>query len=290
MNRVIDVPFALAVTAGMVATVNPCGFAMLPAYLGFFVGVEDPDRHGLGIGRALGVTAVMTAGFVTVFATIGLAVSTVAQGIDDHLPKLTVGIGIVLVGLGVWLLSGRELTAALPKLQRGGRDRTLASMYLFGVSYATASLSCTLGPFLVVLTPTFRASGVASGTLAFVAYALGMGLVLGVVTIAVSLARTGTVRRLRQLLPAVNRISGALLVLAGAYVAYYGAWELRGSDADPLVDRAQEVRDQLAEWVEGLPKWLLVGTIAVAGLVAGAASRRRRRARDDGRMTPEGEG
>lgn len=28
----IDAPFALAFTAGLVATVNPCGFAMLPAY------------------------------------------------------------------------------------------------------------------------------------------------------------------------------------------------------------------------------------------------------------------
>ena len=28
-----DGPFALAVAAGMAATVNPCGFALLPAYL-----------------------------------------------------------------------------------------------------------------------------------------------------------------------------------------------------------------------------------------------------------------
>ena len=32
----IDAPLALAFSAGLVATVNPCGFAMLPAYLSYF--------------------------------------------------------------------------------------------------------------------------------------------------------------------------------------------------------------------------------------------------------------
>ena len=38
---VIDGAFALAFTAGMLATVNPCGFAMLPAYLSYFLGIES---------------------------------------------------------------------------------------------------------------------------------------------------------------------------------------------------------------------------------------------------------
>ena len=33
----IDAPIALAFTAGLVATVNPCGFAMLPAYLSWYL-------------------------------------------------------------------------------------------------------------------------------------------------------------------------------------------------------------------------------------------------------------
>ena len=38
--EVIDAPLAYAFGVGMVATVNPCGFAMLPAYLSFFLGLE----------------------------------------------------------------------------------------------------------------------------------------------------------------------------------------------------------------------------------------------------------
>ena len=43
----MDARLALAFSAGMVATVNPCGFALLPAYLSYFLGLEDASQsHG----------------------------------------------------------------------------------------------------------------------------------------------------------------------------------------------------------------------------------------------------
>ena len=267
---VFDVPVALAIGAGMVATVNPCGFAMLPAYLGFFVGTDDSHPRPLRdrVSRALVVSGAMTLGFVTVFGIVGLLVQTVARSIDQQLSKVTIVIGILLVLLGIWLLLGKELRINGPRLQRGGRDRTFFSMYLFGVSYATASLSCTLGPFLVALTPTFRHSGVASGSLAFVAYAFGMGLVVASATVALAGAQQAWITRLRSFGPMINRVSGGLLVLAGGYVAWYGYWDLQGNfGADPIVDGAAKVQTWLTNQVSDLPRWpLAAGLIVVVGL------------------------
>ncbi len=274
----LDVPFALAFGAGMIATVNPCGFAMLPAYLGFFVGSDGQTRTaGDRIARALVVSGAMTAGFVTVFGLVGLLVQTVASSIDDHLSKVTIVIGFVLVGLGIWLLTGRELRVRSPRLQRGGRDGTFLSMYVFGISYATASLSCTLGPFLVALTPTFRSAGVASGIAAFLAYALGMGLVIGAITVALAGAQQAWVARLRSIGPLVNRISGVLLVVAGGYVAWYGYWELRGDfEADPIVDTATGIQGWLTRQIADLPRWpIAIGLLGVIALVAAWRLRRR---------------
>ena len=36
-------PIALALVAGGFATLNPCGFALLPALLSFYVGAEEED-------------------------------------------------------------------------------------------------------------------------------------------------------------------------------------------------------------------------------------------------------
>ena len=265
-STVFDVPLALAIGAGMVATVNPCGFAMLPAYLGFFVGTDDSVRRPLRdrVSRALVVSGAMTLGFVTVFGIVGLLVQTVARSIDQQLSKVTIVIGILLILLGIWLLLGKELRINGPRLQRGGRDRRFFSMYVFGISYATASLSCTLGPFLVALTPTFRHSGVASGSVAFVAYALGMGLVVASAPVALAGAQQAWITRLRNIGPMINRVSGGLLVLAGAYVAWYGYWELQGDfGADPVVDGAARVQTWLTNQVSDLPRWPLAAGLAV---------------------------
>jgi len=71
---VIDVDLALAFTTGMVATVNPCGFAMLPAYLSFFLGIEDERAS---ISRAFVVGTTVTLGAAVTFAVAGLAVTVV---------------------------------------------------------------------------------------------------------------------------------------------------------------------------------------------------------------------
>ena len=154
----------LAFAAGLVAALNPCGFAMLPAYLLLVVrGQQSGERSvatgGLAsVGRALAATVGMALGFLTVFGSFGALTISAATTVQRYLPYATVVIGVVLVALGVWLLSGRELTALTPRPLglRWAPSVRLGSMYGYGVSYAIASLSCTVGPFLAVTAAGFR--------------------------------------------------------------------------------------------------------------------------------------
>ena len=50
----MDARLALAFSAGMVATVNPCGFALLPAYLSYFLGLEEAELRTGGATTADG--------------------------------------------------------------------------------------------------------------------------------------------------------------------------------------------------------------------------------------------
>ncbi len=92
---VIDVDLALAFTTGMVATVNPCGFAMLPAYLSFFIGIEDrnEDDPRASVWRALVVGLAVTLGFAATFAVVGLFVSRVTRSVYDVAPWISLVIG-----------------------------------------------------------------------------------------------------------------------------------------------------------------------------------------------------
>lgn len=277
----IDASVGLALTAGSVAAFNPCGFAMLPAYLGFFVRDEQQQTAGRSsaVARAFVVSIAMTAGFMLVFGAFGLLIDGASVAVGEITPWLTVGIGIVMVPTGVILLLGRDIKVRLPRLQRGGGDRGLPSMCLFGMSYATVSLSCTMPVFLAAVSGSFRSDGFLSGLLSYVAYALGMGLVITTITVAIALARDGVVRRMRRALAYLNRVAGGLLVLTGLYVAYYGYWEIRILDGhDAPEGPVAWVSDWSARATQRIDDiGLLAVSVALVALVAVGIARRRPR-------------
>lgn len=270
----IDVPFAYAFTAGMVATVNPCGFPMLPAYISYFIGLDD-DRADPGLSRvprALGAAAAVSAGFLAVFVGLGLPIRAGMTSIYRVMPWLTIVIGLALVGLGVAMLAGYRVKLALPRLDRGGRSRRASSMVLFGVSYAVASLGCTLPLFLPVVA---NRSNAASGILAFAAYGLGMGVVLTALSVGLALARESMVRRLRSVLRHVDRVAGGLLVLVGAYLVWYWSSNLAtdptvqvgSSPIDAVESWSSWASTELAEGGTGLGLTLAVGVVVASGWI-----------------------
>lgn len=274
----IDAPLTLAFTAGMVATVNPCGFAMLPAYLSYFLGIdhtgERPDRAEGGVLRALLVGAVVSLGFVALFGTAGAVISWTSVSVERYASWVTMIIGAGLVAIGVAFVRGWEPNLAVPRLDRGGHDRSLWSMFLFGLSYAIASLSCTIGPFMTAVAGTFRRSNVVSGVAVFGAYALGMAVLLMALTLTLALARQSLLHGLRRSLPYVQRVSGVIMVITGSYVLWYAVYELRvqgggdGAGGGPV--------DMVFNWSGRLQSWLNnVGAMRIGltlGLLASVAA------------------
>ncbi|GAC1543873.1 MAG: cytochrome c biogenesis CcdA family protein [Herpetosiphon sp.] len=219
-----SLPILYAFTAGMLATVNPCGFAMLPAYVSYYLGVTDP---GFGeqpavqrLIRSLLLGLAVTAGFVVLFGSVGLVVSLGGRALMRYIPWAAAGIGLLLVLLGIALLLGRRLH--IPTVQIGmSRATGWRGIFVFGIGYAIASLSCTLPIFLVVVGGTLATTGLLGGLLMFMSYALGMGAVLTAITIGTGLFKGAVTRGLRQVVPYVERLSAAMLILAGAYLLYY---------------------------------------------------------------------
>ena len=103
-----------------------------------------------------------------------------------------------------------------------------------------------------------------------------------VLALAVALAQDAVVGRLRRVLPWVNRLSGVLLVVAGAYVVWYGVYEIRvaggGDPNDPVIEAATTVQGQLAQLVDRVgPAGLALATAAVLVLAVAVRQAARRR-------------
>ncbi|MCH9044512.1 MAG: cytochrome c biogenesis protein CcdA [SAR324 cluster bacterium] len=231
MGMLVDhLPVGYAFGAGMMSTVNPCGFALLPVYLSLYLGTQEsgfyqtsPLLRGL---KALMVAAMVSAGFVALFAAMGVLISAGGRILIAAMPWIAMVIGLGLTVLGLWMLTGRHLSLGLfSRLgSRIGDPRTtgIRGFFLFGLAFGATSLSCTLPIFLVVVGSALAAGSFLAGMAQFFSYGLGMGVVLLLLTLAVALFKEGLmVARIRKVMPYVHHVTAVLLILAGSYIIYY---------------------------------------------------------------------
>ncbi|MGH9213823.1 MAG: cytochrome c biogenesis CcdA family protein [Acidimicrobiales bacterium] len=270
IGAIADGRFAYYLALGMVATVNPCGFAMLPAYLSYFLGAEStPSGPDAGLGRAAQVGLAVSGGFLAVFAVAGTLVEVADIQVAEYTPWISIVIGLALLALGIAMVAGFELVVRLPKLERGGRSRTVPSMFVFGVSYAIASIGCSLPIFLSAVAGTTRRESFVDGLVVLAIYAAGMALVLVTLTVAIALARTSVVRFLRSTQPYINRAAGTLVALAGGYVAYYGLLELRTYRSRGTSVPSSSITDTVTGWSYDIADWVQrVGAVRLGTALA----------------------
>lgn len=249
---------------------NPCGFPMLPAYLSFFLG---PTAAGEGmarrLGRAMRSAAYVSLGFAIVFGVLGVLLRAGVTAFMTWVPWVMVVVGAGMAGLGVLGLVGRHPGLRLPLRAFGTGGRGARSMVAFGVSYAVASLTCSLPIFLVGVTGSFTRSGVVTGMGTFLAYAAGMAVVLAVVSLAVAAARTSIVAVLRQAGRVADRVGPALLVVAGVYLVYYWVEYLLGSTGSGLINAVEGFQSTLSALLSGARAELVLGILVIVGLAVG---------------------
>lgn len=277
-----NLPLLVAFAGGLVAIVNPCGFAMLPAYLSFFVGStgEETVDPGKSLSRALRVGGEVAAGFALVFGVVGLLLTAGARALVGVMPWAGLVVGVGVIALGVHLLTGGRLAIRVPTPGWANRGKE-GSAFLFGLGFAIASLSCTMPVFLAVVTGTATRQGVASGIAVYGAYAVGMTLPLLTVTLALSLGQHTLVNRVKSMRRYSQRVSALLLIAAGAYVVLYWLGELTGRELGPtsgLVRFVEQVSGGLASMIGGKPVlWGVSLAAAVVAAITWLLVRRRRR-------------
>ncbi len=210
----------------MVASVNPCGFLMLPAFGTYYLGANDPGFDTspaiLRAARALILGLTATAGFILLFGVIGLVLAWGGQGLIALFPWGGLLVGVALTFLGGWLLVTGNSVGILTASRVTARLGTgVHNIFLFGIAYGICSLSCTLPIFMVVVGTALLRGGLMNAVGQFVSYGLGMGMMLVAVTVSIALFRGALSGKIRSLLPYVHRAGGVFVLAAGLYIVYY---------------------------------------------------------------------
>lgn len=210
----LDLPgLAFALTAGILTVFSPCGYALLPGYVSYYLGSR------LSLMRAVYGGVACTLGLVSVFSVIGglsSALGAVLPGLVQLL-NLLAGLILVLMGSAILLkLRLPYLTLPVSPSRRSG----LTGFYLYGVVYGLSGVGCSAPIFLSVL--VFALSrGLVNGIVTFIVYAVGMGLPLILTIVLVAEANELIIRRISGATPIIQRAGGVALILVGLYLFYY---------------------------------------------------------------------
>jgi cytochrome c biogenesis protein CcdA/thiol-disulfide isomerase/thioredoxin len=197
----------VAFVAGIVTAISPCVLPVLPIV---FAGGATGDRR-----RPYAIVAGLVWSF-TLFTLVATALLSALGLPDDLLRNIAIGI-VLLVGLSLlWPKLGRLVERPFQALGRrnpGGAG----GGFVLGVSLGLLFTPCA-GPVIAavaVLAATKRFS--VEGVLVTLAYALGAGLVLLLITIAAQRGMSLTVVRSRA--PLIRRALGGLVVAVAIVMA-----------------------------------------------------------------------
>ncbi|MDP6341744.1 MAG: cytochrome c biogenesis protein CcdA [Acidimicrobiales bacterium] len=286
----ISVDLAFPLAAGLIAAFNPCGFAMLPAYLSYFLGLEsdNSDEREVGILNGLKVSLTLSLGFVFVFAIIGILTNTIISeaSIEKQAGYITLGIGIILVLVGVAMVAGYHPVLNVPRIHMGTSNRQLPSIFLFGISYAFVSIGCSAPIFFLTVGGSFSRDGIINGSAVFISYALGMSIVITVLTVGISIARSSITEKYKSIMKYLNPISGIFLSISGFFLSAYGWWEIQVSrgnyGTNPLVELSLRGSGRLSNWVNDVSggRFAMACLMIVVGILVWATRTKRESRRE----------
>ncbi|MBI20638.1 MAG: hypothetical protein CL780_00125 [Chloroflexi bacterium] len=223
------IPLSFSFMSGMIATVNPCGFVMLPVYISMFLSINNEKKQKINITnqilKSFQISFALGLGFVSIFGSVGLAISWGILFIQPLLSWLTIIIGFSLVILGIYTFSGKSLYLSFPQnlssMININTNSQFKNFFLYGLSYGIASISCTLPLFIALISNSISTGGFLNGIKQFISYSFGMTSVILIITLLASFLKNISNLQKTSVTKWYKYLSGILISLVGIYLIIY---------------------------------------------------------------------
>ena len=203
--------FAFAITAGLLTSLTPCVYPMIPITISIFGG-----RGGTSRGRAFLLATVYVAGIAVMFGTLGTTFALLGKAFGTFLanPWIVVPLALFFFAMAASMFGAFDL--ALPaslqeRLSRVG-GRGFLGAFLMGLVGGLISAPCTGPPLAGILAYVATTRDAGLGFLLLASYAAGIGVPFWAIAgFSMQLPRSG------PWMNAVKSVFGVALVVAGLY-------------------------------------------------------------------------
>lgn len=214
---------AFAFSAGIVAFLSPCSFPLLPAYVSYYLGLKEApqgkDQATTVLKKGILGGIACAVGAILILSLVGVGFSALGSAIEPHIPSMELIVGVILVVMGILMLLGTPLGFSIKT--KAGTRKGYEGLLGFGALYALASTGCMAPVFIGVVLNAISSGGFLGGMAVFLSYALGLSLLLIVVTLLVASAKEMAMAKLMRVMPYVERVGALILIVVGVYLAFY---------------------------------------------------------------------
>lgn len=206
----------LSFTLGLASAASPCLLPLYPGFLAYLAG----NAGNLRGRRATGLLGIVVlAGVLSAMIAVGAALTVLAVPLGGVLGFVVPLVIVVLAVLGILLLAGVNPFARLAAVRVPVVTNPFAQAYVYGLLLGPLALPCA-GAFLIAIFATsLGAADAATRLVTFVAYGLGFGLPLVILSLLAG-ARAQEVARF------VARHHRAIEIVSGVVLLGAAAWEL----------------------------------------------------------------
>ena len=213
----------MAFIAGILSFFSPCSFPLLPSYIAYYVGRE---KEGGTIKKGFMQGLQPASGIIVFYSLIGVASVFAGELIKPYIPKLELIVGIIIIILGmVLLLHIPMLSKSTPKfvgkISGVAQKNKKLGLFLYGIIYGAASAGCTAPVFIMIIIVAIAGGDFLQGAFVVFLYALGMALLMIIVTVLVATAKDAVIGKLKKMPKYINTICGLILITVGIYLIYY---------------------------------------------------------------------
>ena len=204
----------LSFTLGLASAASPCLLPLYPSFLAYLTANSRAleGRRGTGL---LGV--LILAGVLTTMLGVAVVLVAVAVPIGQLLGYLIPAVDALLIGLGLLLLAGRNPFERLPGTQVPLVGNPFGQAYLYGLMLGPLALPCAGAFALSLIAYSVGLAETLPRIATFVAYGLGFGLPLVVLSLLAGASRQRVVRLIVGHHRLIEVVGGVLLVGVGVY-------------------------------------------------------------------------
>jgi cytochrome c-type biogenesis protein len=212
-----SVTFVVAFFAGLLSFLSPCVLPLVPAYLGFITGMSLDELQSEPRRGAVMVPALFfVGGFTFVFMLMGLSATLLGQLLFQYQHWIARIGGVLVILFGLHLLGVFRIAPLMRerRYQLANSPKGYFGAAIAGVAFAAGWTPC-IGPVLGTLwTWAAVRETMWSGLTLLAWYSLGLAVPFLVAALATS-HFLGAMRRVRGLIPALEKTSGVILIVVG---------------------------------------------------------------------------